>query len=70
MDISVCSYNCCSAAKNIELIRELVSKNVDIIFLQETLVTYDNVGIFDCIDENYKHFAAGAVYSQKSIESA
>ena len=70
MDISVCSYNCCSAAKNIELIREIVSKNVDIIFLQETLVTYDNVGIFDCIDENYKHFAVGAVYSQKSIESA
>ena len=70
MDIKICSYNCCSLVKNIEVVRELVAKEYDIIFLQETFVTDDKLGIFYFIDENYESVAKGAVYSERSITSA
>ena len=51
MDLKICSYNCCSLLKNIDNIRILTNKGFDIIFLQETFITGDKLGIIDFIDE-------------------
>ena len=67
--IRACSYNCFSLSKNIELVRELTESNYDIIFLQETLVTDNNLGMLDFIDESYKSIGIGATHSNKSMES-
>ena len=50
MDLKLCTFNCCSLKKNIDLVRELTSKCFDIIFLQETLVTKDRLGDLAFID--------------------
>ena len=70
MKLNICSYNCCSLRKNIDIIRELTSKNLDIIFLQETFVVSDNISILQYVDENYDCIGAGAIYSDKSMVSA
>ena len=54
MDFSIlkmCSFNCCSLRKNIDMIRELASGEYDFIFLQETFVTDEKLGMFEFIDE-------------------
>ena len=43
-DLRICTFNCCSLKKNIDLVRELTSKCSDIIFLQEILVMKDRFG--------------------------
>ena len=69
-ELRVCSYNCFSLNKNIDLVRELTSTNYDIIFLQETLVTNNNINILDYVDESYKSIGIGAIFSEKAIEAA
>ena len=63
MQLSVCSYNCCSLAKNIEIVRDLSSKQYDLIFLQETLVTEDRLGELNFIDEHYN--VVGCIVASK-----
>ena len=70
MDIQICSYNCCSVVNNIDVVRELTAREIDIIFLQETFITDDKLGLFDFVDENYESVAEGAVYSEKAIATA
>ena len=67
MDLKLCTFNCCSLKKNIDLVRELTSKCFDIIFLQETLVTKDRLGDLAFIDEHYDNIGIGAVYSNKAL---
>ena len=69
MDISFCSYNCCSLRKNIDIVRQLTEKKYDFIFLQETFVTEDKLGQLDYIDENYESAGLSAVYSEQSLVS-
>ena len=69
MDIKICSFNCCSLRKNVDIVRELTNERFDIIFLQETLVTDDKLGIVDYINENYECIGVGAVYSERSLAS-
>ena len=69
MEISICTYNCCSLRKNIDIVRELTSQNYDVVFLQETLITEDKLGLIDYIDENYEAVGIGATYSDKSLSS-
>ena len=65
MDITVVSYNCCSLRKNIDVIRELADRTIDIIFLQETFLTEEKLGELDFIDENYESVGVGATYSER-----
>ena len=51
--VKICTLNCCSLKKNIDLVRELTSYGYDFIFLQETFVTDDKLGILDFISEEY-----------------
>ena len=67
MYLSICSYNCCSLRKNIDLIRELTDKNIDIILLQETFVIADDLSILQFIDENYDSIGVGATYSDNAV---
>ena len=67
MDLKLCTFNCCSLKKNVNLVRELTSKSFDIIFLQETLVLEDRLGDLAFIDENYDSIGLGAQYSEKAI---
>ena len=53
-NLKICSFNCCSLRKNIDLVRDLTNGCNDIVFLQETFVTEDKLGILDFIDENYE----------------
>ena len=69
MELSICSYNCCSLRKNIDIVRELTIKKFDIIFLQETFIVEDKLGFLDCIDDSYESVGVGAVYSEKAITS-
>lgn len=55
MELRVCSYNCCSLSKNIDIVRQLAKETCDVILLQETLVTEDRLGDLDFIDENFNH---------------
>lgn len=66
-DVKICSFNCCSLRKNIDLIRNLTDGYNDVIFLQETFVTEDRLGILDFIDENYECIGVPAKYSEKSL---
>ena len=59
MDITVVSYNCCSLRKNIDVIRELADRRIDIIFLQETFLTEEKLGELDFIDGNYESVWVG-----------
>ena len=70
MDIKICSYNCCSLNKNIDIVRSLTSSNLDIIFLQETFVTDEKLGILDFVDERYNCIGAGAYFSDKCLGEA
>lgn len=70
VSLKLCTYNCCSLKKNIEMVRNLTSLGYDIIFLQETFVTDDKLGILDYVDENYDCVGVGATYSDKSVLSA
>ena len=67
MEFSLCSYNCCSLNKNIDVIREITNKNIDIVFLQETFITDEKLGIVDFINENYNNISVGAHYSENNI---
>ena len=69
-ELNICSYNCCSLKKNIDVIREITSKNTYLIFLQETFISDDDLGIINFIDENYGGIGVGAKYSEKSIVTA
>ena len=66
-DIKICTFNCCSLRKNIDLVRGLAASDFDIIFLQETFVTEDKLGLLDYIDENYDCFGVPAIFSEKSL---
>ena len=70
MDLKICSYNCCSLNKNIDIVRSLTSSNLDIIFLQETFVTDEKLGILDFVDERYNCIGAGAYFSNKCLAEA
>ena len=67
MELKICSYNCCSLNKNIDIVRHLTSKNLDIIFLQETFVTEEKLGMLDFIDERYNSIGASAYFSEKCL---
>ena len=69
MELTFCSYNCCSFKKNVELIRELAAMNIDFIFLQESFVTDNELYILDYMDEKYKSLSVAATYSDKCIVS-
>ena len=69
MDLSLCSFNCCSMNKNIDLIRKLTDSSYDIIMLQETMLTNERLGDLGFIDENYESVGVGATFSDKSLES-
>ena len=51
MELSLCSFNCCSLYKNIDIVRELTSKNFHIIMLQETMLILERPGDLNLIDE-------------------
>ena len=69
MKLSVCSYNCCSLSKNIDIVRDLTSRQYDIIFLQETFITEDRMGELNFIDEHYNVIGCSSVYSERSLIS-
>ena len=69
MDLKLCTFNCCSLRKNIDIIRELTDCKYDIIFLQETFITEDKMGILDFIDERYECIGVPATYSEKVLTS-
>ena len=39
MELKVCSFNCCSLRKNVNVIRKLSEEKYDLIFQQETFIT-------------------------------
>ena len=67
MDLKICTYNCCSLRKNINLIRGLTEDSIDIVFLQETLLLEEKLGDLAFIDENYDSVGVGAIYSEKAL---
>ena len=48
-NFKLCSFNCCSLRKNIDVVRSLTQEEYDLIFLQETMVVEDKLGIFDFV---------------------
>ena len=68
MHLSLCTYNCCSLNKNIEIVQQLTDKN-DLIFLQETMIIENRMDDLFFIDENYEVVGSASVYSKKAIES-
>ena len=70
MKIKICSYNCCSLNKNIDIVRQLTFDKLDIIFLQETFVTDEKLGLLDFIDEKYDCIGIGAQFSNKCLSEA
>ena len=70
MNLTVCSYNCCSLKNNINVIRELTDRKVDLIFLQETFLLSKDFHILDYVHEDYKGIGVSATFSEKSIQTA
>ena len=69
MPITICTYNCCSLNKNIDIVRELTGRNIDFVFLQETFIVHEKLGILDFIDENYEVVGIGATISEENVIS-
>ena len=69
MDLKICSFNCCSLSKNIDVVRDLAGQNYELLFLQETFLTDNRLGDLAFIDENYEAVGSGSVYSERAIES-
>ena len=69
MELKLCTFNCCSLWKNIDIVRELTNNKYDIILLQETFVTEDKIGMLDFIDERYECIGVPAIYSEKVLSS-
>ena len=69
MELKVCSFNCCSLRKNINVIRKLTEEKYDVIFLQETFISDEKLGELDYIDDHYQSIGVRAKLSQKSLES-
>ena len=67
MDLKICSFNCCSLRKNIDLVRQLTENSFDVIMLQETMVTEEHLGILDYIDENYESVGIAATFSDIAL---
>ena len=67
--LRLCTFNCCSLRKNIDLVRGLADARYDIIFLQETFITEEKLGELDFIDENYNCVGAPATYSEKAVKA-
>ena len=67
--LKICSYNCRSARSNFEIIKNLTNDNYDIIFLQETFLTNDILGMLDNINNNYNSILVPAIYSDKVLEN-
>lgn len=68
-NLKLCSFNCCSLRKNIELIRELALCDYDFIFLQETFITDEKLDLLEFIDENYECIGVGATFSDNVLRS-
>ena len=68
--LKMCTFNCCSLKKNIDLVRDLASGQFDIIALQETFVVEEKLGHLDFIDENYECVGVPAVFSEKVLTAA
>lgn len=66
-NLRICSLNCCSLRNNIDLVRNIASEGYDIIFLQETFVVEDKLGILDFVDEHYESVGVPATYSEKAL---
>ena len=66
-NLRICTFNCCSPRKNIDLVRLLVDDNYDVIFLQETFVVEEKLGQLDFIDEKHDCIGVPAVYSEKVL---
>ena len=66
-NLRICTFNCCSLRKNIDLVRLLADDNYDVIFLQETFVVEEKLGQLDFIDEKYDCIGVPAVYSEKVL---
>ena len=64
--INICSYNCCSLLKNIEVVRKLTTQNFDIIMLQETFVVENMMWKLDYIDEEYDSVGVSAKLSERA----
>ena len=68
-DLKICTFNCCSARSNFEIIKGLCSEGFDIIFLQETFLIEEKLGLLDHIDYNYHSIGIPAVYSENVLSS-
>ena len=67
--IKVCTFNCCSLNKNIDVVRKITKCNNDLVFPQETLVPENRIGDLAFIEENYECIGSPAVYSEKALSS-
>ena len=63
----VYTYNCYSIRKNIDIVREILRKDIDFLFLQETLVPDEKLAILDYIDKNYDSINVDATFYDNSI---
>ena len=67
--LNICSFNCCSLKKNINLVRQLADEGNGIILLQETFIIEEKLGILDFIDEDYECVGVAATFSDKVLTS-
>lgn len=66
-ELKICTYNCCSLRKNVDLIRGLCEDSIDIIFLQETFLLEERLGDLSYVSEMYDGVGISASYSEKAL---
>ena len=66
MHLNVISYNCNSIRKKIDIIRDLMN-NTDILFLQEILLTIDNVDFMDGIHKDFNYVIVPSPTKDKEL---
>ena len=70
MDLTIFSYNYNSfIRKNINIMRELTSMKIDLILLQETFMTSENMSVLNYAYENYNSIGVRADFSENCIRS-
>lgn len=67
MEIKITSYNCDSVRNSSDTVKILLN-NHDIVLLQETLLTDDNLDYLNMLDENFNHSAVPSTYYKENFK--
>ena len=66
MELKVTSYNCDSIRNSVEIVKALLNDH-DIILLQETILSENNLDFLNLLTDNFNHAATASTFNNNSM---